>query len=419
MLIRPGIVFKKALFILIVIVHTTNAQTHISFQDALVIARKNNLFFLAQKYNTDLVKADIITASLRPNPSLNLSAEQVINSKCFEENTGAFDPANRQSNIQVGKILQVAGQRKYKIHKAEKDVDIESANLSDYERNMLFDVANQWLDAWFALEKLEIVQRAKINSDTLLNVNQIRIRNQVITTTEFLRTSIKADQYQLMLRKSLQEYISELFSLKQLLGTSDSIVISDTEPVFRTSLPSTLDSAILYALHNRTDLLINLRAIEAAKVNLDLQKAIAFPQPEIGLNYNPQNKVPYLGAYLQFPVPVFDRNQGQVTRAKLQITQSESFLKAYQARVQNEVRSAYMEYQTNAATFQKYHLIYMQSETVLNTVRLSYLKGGTTILDYLEAERDWFEMQNQYYQALYDFRQSYIKVLIACNLISL
>jgi len=411
--------YRNILLILIFLTQYSFAQTRITFQDALVTARKNNPFFLARKYNTDLAKADIITASLRPNPSLNLSAEQVINSKYFEENTGALDPANRQSNIQAGKILQVTGQRKYKIHKAEKDVDVESANLSDFERNLLFDVANQWLDAWFAFEKLEIVQRAKINSDTLLNVNQIRLRNQVITTTEFLRTSIKADQYALMLRKSLQEYISELFSLKQLLGTSDSIMISDTEPVFRTKLPSTLDSAIIYALNNRTDLLINQKAIEAAKVNLDLQKAIAFPQPEIGLNYNPQNKVPYLGAYLQFPIPVFDRNQGQVTRAKLQITQSESYLKACQARVQNEVRSAYMEFQTNQATYQKYNLIYRQSESVMNTVRLSYLKGGTTILDYLEAERDWFEMQNQYYEALYDFRQSYIKVLFACNLISL
>jgi cobalt-zinc-cadmium efflux system outer membrane protein len=45
------------------------------------------------------------------------------------------------------------------------------------------------------------------------------------------------------------------------------------------------------------------------------------------------------------------------------------------------------------------------------------VKGGTTILDYLEAERSWFDMENNRFDALYTYRKNYLQLLVAANLI--
>ena len=67
--------------------------------------------------------------------------------------------------------------------------------------------------------------------------------------------------------------------------------------------------------------------------------------------------------------------------------------------------------------YEKYKDIFQKSENVLKTVKLSYLKGGTTILDYLEAEQNWFDLQNQYNEAFYNYKKAYLQILFVSNYI--
>ena len=159
-------------------------------------------------------------------------------------------------------------------------------------------------------------------------------------------------------------------------------------------LPKSVDSLLNYAMHNRTDLLVCQQTIEKSKVEIMLQQALAKPQPEVAVGYSRQNQVPYWGVSVSVPLTVYDRNQGEIAKAKVTAQQAESTAQATILKIKSEVKIAFNEYMTNKATFEKYHDIYAQSESVLKTVKFSYLRGGTTIVDYLEAERNWFDLQN-------------------------
>ena len=391
------------------------AQTTLSLQDALSLAVKNNPFYKAEKYNLEIAKTAVTTAGLHTNPSLSISSILVPSSKYYALGSGLFSPENRQMNYQVSKVFQVGGQLKYKIQSAKSDLILAGSNLGAYEWNLLSDVASKWLDVWYAEEKLKLINQAKINSDTLLRVNQIRLRNQVITTTEFSRTQINDEQYRLMQLSAMQELKSGNNNLALLLGINDPILIDKREQWFPVLLPQNYDTLLHIALENRKEILIGKNLSDKAKIDVALQKAIAKPQPEVGVNYSPQNKVPYVGLSVAIPLPFSDRNQGEIARAKIAVNQADAQISAYILQVTKEVRNAFDEYTTNKISWDKYRELNTKSEEVLKTVKMSYLKGGTTILDYLEAERTWFEMQSQYYEAMYNYRKSYLQLLFTCN----
>ena len=59
-----------------------------------------------------------------------------------------------------------------------------------------------------------------------------------------------------------------------------------------------------------------------------------------------------------------------------------------------------------------------QSQTILDNVQYAYLRGGTSIIDFLEAQSSWLETQEQHNQALELYRQSHIQLLYAAGLIN-
>ena len=400
---------------LLLISTLTQAQVALSLQDALSLAVKNNPFYQAEKYNVEITKTAITTAGLQLNPSFSISSQIVPSSKYFVPGTGFFAPENRQMSYQISKVFQVGGQLKYKIEAAKADLNIAGSSLSQYEWNLLSEVAFKWLDVWYADEKLKLIIQAKLNADTLLKVNQIRLKNQVITTTEFSRTQINQEQYKLMHLTTVQALRSEQNNLSLLLGMKDSVLIDKKKEWFPTVLPQNYDSLISIAMRNRKEILLSKNLSDKAKIDVSLQKAIAKPQPEVGLNYNPQNRVPYMGLFVSIPLPFSDRNQGEIARAKIAVYQADANTNASIMQVNKEVRNAFDEYTTNKISWEKYAELNTKSEVVLQTIKMSYLKGGTTILDYLEAERMWFEMQSQYYEAMFNYRKSYLKLLFTCN----
>lgn len=396
---------------------STYAQVSVSLKKAIELSRQNNPFYKAEKQNIDIAQTDVTTAQLKPNPTVGVGLQQLTLPKYYPPNTGFFSSANRQVSYSVSKPFQVFGQRKFKIQDAEVGVTLARTNLSDFERNMLSEAVGQWLTVWYAEKKADIINKARINSDTLVKISRIRLKDQAITTTEFSRTQIMADQYKLMLVTAQQQLKSETDNLKYLLGSQDSIRIDDSD-LQSVMLPEVFDTVMNYAMQNRTDLRICNQTIEKARVDIMLQQALAKPQPEVGVGYSRQNQVPYFDVTVSIPLPVYDRNQGEIAKAHITANQAERTAQATILKIKSEVQIAFNEYTTNKATFEKYHDIYSQSENVLKTVKFSYLRGGTTIVDYLEAERNWFDLQNQYFDAMYNYRKSLLDLLVVSNLIT-
>lgn len=389
----------------------------LSLQDALKTARGNNLQLKAAKFNINIAEADVVTASLRPNLQLNNQSLQMMASDHYKANTQWYNPANRQVWWQLTKTLQIAGQRANKIDFAQKNTDVNKAGYAETERTMFADVATKWLEVWNAQRNLKLINYARQNVDSVVIINKVRLKNQVVTETDFYRTQLLSKQYTLQYTTAKQELNNKVKELMLALGTTDSISVKNDE-VFPPAVTQSFKELLDQASKERTDLKLAVSQMAASESNIKLQKSMAIPQPQAGLIYNPQNTVPYAGVYVTIDLPFFDRNQGEIKKSQYLKQQAEQQYTAVQQQVNTELSTAYNSYRTQQQNIEGYKAVLKQSSDILSNVKYAYLKGGTTVIDFLEAQRSWLDVQQQYNDALYLYHQSYIQLLYSTGLIN-
>ena len=410
LLIIFGITFLSSIL-------SVSAQNQYNLRNALRMATENNPILKTQQFNSIVAETDIITSKLRPNPKLNNQTLFLAKPTSFPNNTDWFNPQNRQVWWQLTKVIQTPALRKSKIEYVQQNSILSQKNYHETERNILQEVALKWLDVWIAKKQLDILQIAKNNTDSLAKINLIRLEKEVITSTDLLRTELLANQYALQQKNNEQIYKSELINLKFLLGADENISI-DFNDEFTLDYRSELDSLLQQSLLDRTDILVSQTNIKVAEANIHLQKALATPQPELGIIYNLQNSIPYLGIYGTIDLPFFNRNQGEIQNSKILKQQAEQDLKTIRFQVETELSVAYKNYYVQKQNIQNFNDLLAKSETILSNVKYSYLHGGTTIVDFLEAQRSWLDTQQQYYNSLQQYRESYIQLLYTSGLIN-
>ncbi|SEO18496.1 outer membrane protein, cobalt-zinc-cadmium efflux system [Flavobacterium sp. CF108] len=406
------------LYVLLVLVSAKGiSQTTYNLQNALQTARKNNQALKSEYYAVAIAASDIETAKLRPNPIFGFNYIGIAGQKNYAPNTGFFNNANTQANLQVGKVFQLFGTRKNKIEFASQNTTAAQKSYTEAERTLFQDVGLKWVDVWAAQKQLEIIKKANNNIDSLLIINKVRLKNQVISQTDFNRTSLLSNQYGLQIRSLEQNLKNELVNLKYLLGTQEEINI-DANDDFSFIIPADLEAFLQKGLIERSDVLTAKSIIETSNANIKLQKSLAYPQPELGVIYNPQNMIPYVGVYGTIELPFFSRNQGEIKKSNYIKQQAEQSLQTTNLQVQTEVTNAFNAFETQKKNVQNFDSLLSQSENILKSVKYSYLRGGTTIIDFLEAQRSWLDIQQQYYDTMQQYRTAYIKLLYASGLIN-
>jgi len=221
-------------------------QQDLSLKRALVTAKENNLLLKSERLNINQAQADLITAQLKLNPILNNQSLQLMSSSHMLANSGWYQNVNRQVWWQFTKQFQVAGQRENKIDLAKRNTDLVEKNLVEYERNLFLDVANKWLDIWSIRTQSKIIQEAKSNIDSLVLINKLRLKNQVITETDLLRAELLANAYSIQQQTFQKEEQSKRLELRNLLGVDKDVQVDLSDSFFGISNDN-LDSLIQYA----------------------------------------------------------------------------------------------------------------------------------------------------------------------------
>ena len=388
----------------------TSKHRETTIIQALQEARTNNPDLKVFKYNIDIAASDTITAALKPNPSLNFQILQLLDQHFLPDNTNLLSRNSRQFWMQLTKQFQIKNQRKNKIDFAQKNYEMSKIMYQNTERNLYFVVANQWLDTWILQKRVKIIRESQANIDTLVKINENRLKNEVITKTEVIRTQILSQQFDAQLISLNRDYINNLRILKYLIGTNDSITISEGQ-FMDMEISETADTLLNRALTERTDVKMAQSQVKIGESNLKLQKSLAFPRPELGFIWNPQNAVPYGGIFATFPLPIFDKNQGEIQKAKISIDQANAATQTLDLQIRNELSRAYFDYETQKLRLSEFKKIVEQSQIVLSTIKYAYLRGNTTIIDFLDAQRTSYSSQQDYNDALYNLKQSYIYLL--------
>ncbi len=407
---------------------TAAAQTTLTLRQTLQQVRENSPALRVERLNINAAQADQTTANLRPNPVLNnqtlfqlKQAPGALTPAPGAEGVGVLNRQRRQFWLQATKEFDIYGKRIYRNRFAEANTNLAVRSVAETERGLLFDAANRYLDAWYARIQLALLQRAKANVDTLVQLNRVRLKDLVISSTDLTRTQLISDQYDIQTRTAQQDLRNRLNDLRLVIGASDTITVALNDSIINPAFANPLslyptvnasaDSLLGLAATTRTDVRVAEANVESARRNVDLQQVLAKPRNEAGLIWNPQNSVPYAGVFLTIELPVYSRNQGEIQKSRVLQEQAGYAATLVQAQIRAEVTNAYQSFATSRQNIERYIGIRLDADKVLASVRYAYLRGATTLIDLLQAQTSWFDTQTAYYQALYTHRQNYVRLL--------
>jgi len=172
-------------------------------------------------------------------------------------------------------------------------------------------------------------------------------------------------------------------------------------------LKTGLDDLKLQALRERPDYKAAQLGVTAAQSQIQLAKANS--KVDVTGTYNIDHVAGETTAsiFAGFPLPIFDRNQGEIARTKYALTQSQEQQQSASDAVLSDVANAYAAVKSNDEVVQLYTSGYLkQAQDSRDISQYAYKRGAASLLDFLDAERSYRAIQLAYRQALASYMTS-------------
>jgi cobalt-zinc-cadmium efflux system outer membrane protein len=381
-------------------------STLLTLQQTVAIAVARNPQVRQQQFAVLSSSGDSVTATLRPNPELSLNGDALDLEK------GAFiNGQTKQYGASIAFPLELGGKRARRIAAAKVSLDSNATAVGEMQRQSAILAAGAWLDALAARRALDLAIKAKIIADSTVVVDNFRLERQDISATELMRTEISARQYDIQCADAERQLFASNRALANVLDRADSIGVAESDDW--AYAPPAFDSALAFAESHRSDARLSQAAIAAADAAIALQRANAAPGMSVSGDYMMSQGVPLYGASVNFELPIFSRNQGELHKALVQKELALFADSSLRVQLRNELASAYRDYDAKKKALEKSKGIIAMSEKVLNTVEYAYRTGNTTILDLFDAQNTWYGAMQSYNGAVIDFLRAEVQVCVA------
>jgi cobalt-zinc-cadmium efflux system outer membrane protein len=376
----------------------------ITLDQAIDLALSHNPTLKATRTQVQQNKAQEVTAGLRPNPVLSADALFV---PLFSPSQFSADNLNitQQFDVGVSYLFERGGKRQRRLDAARDATSVTRYQVSDTERALISNVAQQFINAQLAASNLDFAQKDLAAFQQTLDINAERYKAGDISEGDLLKIKLQLLQFQTDVSTARIAKVQALATLRELLGYDAVPADFDVadEMTFQ-PLTLNLDDLRAEALKSRPDLLSAQAGVRAAQSQIALAKANGKVDLTTSLSYTHIAAENSLSALVSIPLPIFDRNQGEIARTRFAYTQAQDQAVAASELVLTDVRNNYEAFVTNQQIVQLYLSGYLkQAQDSRDISAYAYQHGAASLLDYLDAERSYRSTQLAYRQALANY----------------
>ena len=379
------------------------AQEDLTWEQAKAKFEAANPALKADALNVDEMKAEEITAYLRPNPQFTFSTDGTQ----IARHDGVWQPlSGTQYQPNVSYLHEREHKRELRLQSAKEGTQITASQHQDLERNLLFTLRSSFVQTLEAKTVLDLAKADLAYYDKIIAISQERFKAGDIARIDLDRIELLRVQYEAEIETATVNLRTAKIALLQLLNERTPIDEFDVTGTFEWSADlKPLDDYRQVALDNRPDLRAALETIQQSDTNHKLAVANGSVDPTFAAwyTYNPSfnnpNDVQTLGLSVSVPLRIFDKNQGEKKRTSIDIDRSKSAAEAARAQVFNDVDSTYEQLRSSIELLTPYKEKYRDQATrVRDTVTFSYEHGGASLMDFLNAQSDYRVVQLAYVQ---------------------
>jgi len=378
------------------------AQAALTWADVRDRALVNNPALQAGRIGIDESRATETTAFLRPNPLFSFTTDQMNPTPSGD--SGFFSNANLVAS--VGYLFERQGKRGLRRDSAQGATAIAVSTQADLERNTVFTLRGAFVQVLQAKAFRTLAETNLTNYDQVLSLSRDRFRAGDIAQIDLDRLELQRVQYESDVQTAAVNLRTAKIQLLRVMNDKTPVETFDVAGTydFGETLP-TLESLRRTAIDTRPDLKAALQSIDKAKTDQRLAEANGSTDPTVSADLafpqSPQSYTPaldrYFGLSVAVPLRVFDRNQGEKLRTKLDITRNERLTDDTRLQVLSDVDTAYAMLQSTLALLRPYKTSYLDQATrVRDTMTFSYQRGGASLIDFLQAQQDYRAVQVAY-----------------------
>jgi cobalt-zinc-cadmium efflux system outer membrane protein len=365
----------------------------------------NNPALKADADNVDEMQAEEITAFLRPNPQFNFA----VDGNQAAPHNGVWTPfkgTTEQPNVSY--LHERDHKRELRLESAQEGTRITQSQHEDLQRNMIFALRTAFVGTLQAKYILDLAKADLDYYDKIIDISRAMYKAGAIGQIDLDRIELLRVQYESEIENAIVNLRTAKIQLLQLLDDRTPVDQFDvTGPFdFSDNLPP-LDTYHDAALAARPDLQAALQTIQQSDTNHKLAISNGSTDPTYAVWFtnnsstNNPNGPETIGASVNIPLRIFDRNQGEKKRTAIDIDRAQQASEATRAQVFSDVDTAYELVRSNIALLKPYKEKYNdQALRVRDTVTFAYEHGGASLMDFLNAQSDYRQVQLAYAQLL-------------------
>ena len=366
---------------------------HLTLADAQRMALERSWDLLAAAAGVNAATAQKIISHEFPNPTLSLYSS-LINVDNLPNSTtagnGIWD-RSYDTIVAVNQLLEIGGKRRRRQESAQAGFESAKAQFLDAKRTLDLGVARAYIAAAQAEESVRVLMQSAGTLRQEAALAQVRFKAGEISDSDKSQIEIGAERFELDARAAEAAAAQARVALEVLLG----VPRPNADCVLAQPLESLADSTELGNTNSagtwRPDVVAAETAWRKTEADLRLQRAYRIPDPTVLAQYEhePPDAMNSVGFGVSFPVPLWNRNRGNILAAQAARDQARLAFDKAQAQAVAEIATAILAYDDALRRWTQYRRsIRPKSEQVRKTKAYAYEKGGTSLLDMLVAERD-------------------------------
>ena len=370
-----------------------------TLERALQSAFAHNPSLAAAQWEIGVAEGDRQQAGLIPNPQVSWEAEDTRR-------------RSRTTTLMLSQPLELGGKRGARIEVAERAQDAASIELERRRNELRADVFQAFYNSTIAQQRLLLTEQSLQLAERGLRVAQGRINAGKAAPVEAMRAQVQLSQVRLELRRAERDQATAYQQLAQVTGAPQATFTRVEEPT--TALPAIASpQTLLDRLPTTAELRLARLQINQKEASLGLEKALRIPDltVSIGSQYSEtdRERVNLLG--VSMPIPLFNRNQGNVLAAARRTDQARDLRNASELRLRSEVQSGLEQWATANTEVNAFNQVILPAaQSAVDTATRGFEMGKFNFLDVLDAQRTLFEARSQYLQAVADSTDAWVRI---------
>ena len=380
---------------------TPAAPVRITIEQALDLALKHNHTLLALQTTIDQSRAQEITANLRPNPTIDGDA-QFLPFFAPSQWTSTYIDNSAQFDLGIGYLFERGRKRQHRLEAARDQTSVTTSLVSDGERTLELQVAQQFVAVQLAESTLAFAQQDLASFQGTVDIGKAQYKAGDIGEGDLLKIQLQLLQFQMDVSGAQVARTQALADLRQSVGydaVPEDYDVSG-ELAFEPITTGMMDLEAM-ALQNRPDLRAAQQSVTEARSQYTLAEANAKVDPQATFNYTHVSGLSTGALFFNVQLPIFNRNQGEISRTRFAITDAEEQARAASDQVLTDVISAYAGVHTRNEIVLLYLTGYLKEARDSRDIsEYAYKRGAASLLDFLDAERSYRATELAYRQAL-------------------